>query len=1092
MFMKRFIVCQLFFYCALYTTAQIIPFHNYTVKNGLPATLIFDIEQDHLDYLWLATQVGAVKFDGYNFTSYTVNEGLPDNNVLDIFIDSKDRIWFATESGGLAYMKNNKINVLIQTAGLVSDDPKVFEDKRGNIWYISDIGFSVILPDTILSFNENNSPIISEILYTYVAYDGTVWLTTVEGIFYFDIRLHSYDQLELRNLIVRDIKEDKPGSYWFATQEGGVLHIEQNKLLNQFNSSNGLESDFSFALQPIGPDEMLVGTSLPGGLHLIKNDEIQTSWTKEIKDFIIWQVLVDRRNRIWLRTHEHGLVLIEDEKLQKINEYNNLVHNRPTKLFEDSNGNIWITTWNGLSKYGKIVFQIFNEGFVDDDKNIQSIASFENTIYAGTYSGLNIIENSEIIRRYNNSNGLKGKLLASVPSILPLGEFEIWLGTHAGLTQFDGKSFSIYEDEVFNPEGDIPGFASDIEKLNDELYCATDKGLIRYDREKYQLFNMSDGLADDYIWSIEIDSKNNVWCATVNGLSIFDGQFFHNYDTSDGLTINYCHDIAFDQKGFAWLATDKGISRIKLTSDWKIKCRNILMKDGLYSENIFLITVDKEGFVWAGHNNGLDRINPEDFSVKHYGPLEGFLPVENSLGAVTLTEMNDIWFGTAEGVVRYIPQNDIIRTDPPKVYITGIGLYNDSTSILKYATETDSIYQLPLNLELKYNKNNLVFSYVGLHYTIVEKNRYKYMLEGYDNNWSEPIKEIQTPPYRKIPPGKYTFKVVASNCDGIWSPEPASFHFEIKPPFYKTWLFYILEILAGIALFIAVIRYRERKLRHDREVLAQKVKDRTIEVEKQRDQIAQQKKEITDSIVYAERIQSAVLPNKEYIDNLLKDYFILFKPRNIVSGDFYWIDGNKSKVIVVAADCTGHGVPGAFMSMLGISILNEVANPVKTGEAGQILDTLREHLTTTLWQTGKDEDTRDGMDLSLCIIDFKNKNLQFSGAYNPLVIIRKGEIVVYKGDKMPVGYHGAKISEFVSHDIPLIKGDCLYMFSDGYSDQFGGPDDKKFKSSNFRELLLNISNLSMNKQKVKLNETIEAWKGINEQVDDILVIGIRI
>ncbi|MBN2524717.1 MAG: SpoIIE family protein phosphatase [Bacteroidales bacterium] len=1091
MFLKRHIIYLTALFCFLNATSQIIPFQNYTVKNGLPSNIINDIEQDYLGYIWLATQVGAVKFDGYNFETFTINEGLPDNYILDIYIDSKNRIWFATASGGLATMKNNKIKVLNESDGLVSNNSmKVFEDKKENIWFVSYEGFSIIMPDTILSYNETNSPIVSEILCTYNAFNGTIWLTTVEGIYYFDDKLHIYDQPDLKNLIIRDIAEDKPGSFWFATQEKGVLHIENNRLIQQFNRSTGLKSDISIAIRPIDNNKLLISTSYPGGLFVIENDKIQTLWTQDIKDFIIRQILVDKSNRIWLRTHENGLVFIKNNELLKINKNNNLVDNKPTKLFEDNNGNIWITSWNGLSKYGKIVFHIYNEGFVDKDKNIQSIASYENTIYAGTFSGLSILENNRIVKRYNKTNGITSDI-TSIHSILIQSKKEIWLGTFGGLTKFNGNSFVYYPESVFENE-DFPDCSWDIEAIKNDLYCASGRGLIHYNKKEYKLYNMTDGLAGDNIWNIEIDSNQNIWCATVNGLSVFDGKLFHNYDTSDGLTINYCHDIAFDKKGYAWLATDKGISRIRLNTDWSIDSRNILKEDGLYSENIFLITVDKKGYIWAGHNNGLDRIDPNDFSMNHYGPMEGFLPVENSLGAVTQTKDGNIWFGTADGVVKYIPKNDIIRNDPPQTYITGVNLYNDTTSLLRFASGKDSIHQLPIDLELKYNKNNLIFSYVGLHYTIVEKNRYRYKLEGYDNYWSEPTAETQTSPYRKIPPGKYTFQVIASNCDGVWNKEPTTFSFEIRPPFYQTWWFYAIEAIFGISLFILIIRYRERKLRHDREVLAQKVKERTIEVEKQRDQIALQKKEITDSIVYAEKIQTAVLPNNEYIDKLLKDYFILFKPRDIVSGDFYWIDGYRNKTIVVAADCTGHGVPGAFMSMLGISILNEVADPANNYEAGQILDTLRNHLTTTLWQTGKEEDAKDGMDLSLCIIDFQNKRLQFAGAYNPLVLIRQNEIIVYKGDKMPVGYHQAKISEFTTHKINLIKSDCLYMFSDGYADQFGGADGKKFKSSNFRELLLEINNLSMSEQKVKLNETIEDWKGINEQVDDILVIGIRI
>jgi serine phosphatase RsbU (regulator of sigma subunit) len=280
--------------------------------------------------------------------------------------------------------------------------------------------------------------------------------------------------------------------------------------------------------------------------------------------------------------------------------------------------------------------------------------------------------------------------------------------------------------------------------------------------------------------------------------------------------------------------------------------------------------------------------------------------------------------------------------------------------------------------------------------------------------------------------------------------------------------------------------FRVRKLQHDKRVLTQKVKERTVEIEKQRDQIALQKKEITDSIIYAEKIQSAVLPTREFTDSLLNDYFILFKPRDIVSGDFYWLNKADNKVIVVAADCTGHGVPGAFMSMLGVTILNEIANNKAFSQAGKILDILREHLTKTLGQTDIDSDSKDGMDLALCLIDFENLKLQYSGAYNPLIHIRSRELTIYKGDKMPVGIHLGIMPPFTTHEILLQKGDCIYIHSDGYVDQFGGPEEKKFKSSQFHEVLTNISDLPMPIQKDRLNETIMEWMGINEQIDDIL------
>jgi ligand-binding sensor domain-containing protein/serine phosphatase RsbU (regulator of sigma subunit) len=1090
--MRKFILLTLvLIVCnSVHLIAQVIPFQNFTIKNGLPNNTIYDIEQDRLGYLWFATQAGAVKFDGYNFIPFSVENGLPDNNVIDIFIDSKNRIWLATATGGLALLVNNKIRVFNQDNGLVSNySKKVFEDREHNIWFTSSEGISIIHPDTIINYNANNSDLTSEIIFHYVAIDGTVWISTKEQIFFYNKGLHKYENLSLKNDLVNDISEDKKDSYWFATEKHGIYHITSTEIHN-FTVKNGLRSNKTFALSCSLIDTVLVGCSYPGGLYKIVNNRIVQRWEDDINQLRIQQTLVDRQGRIWVNTAENGILLIEKGLVSHITEENDLSNNQVNKIFEDLNGNIWIATNNGLSKYGKVIFQIFDKGFVDDKINVQSIASFGNSVYVGTYSGLN---------RIRENRGISGiKIQAGFPfsayilSILPVDDETIWFGTDAGLTLYNNQVTVDFPFSNSFREEDCPGWATDLKMNGEILYCATDKGLVKFERNRFTLLEIGDESDEESTWSIEIDSLQNLWCATVNGLSIYDGKQFHNYDTIDGLPHRYCNDIAFDSKGFAWVATDKGLSRIKLHNDWTIECLNIDKSSGLKSDIVFSVLVDKAGFIWAGHNYGLDRIDPENFTISHYGGLEGFLPIETSLGAATTTANNDLWFGTVGGAVRYIHDNDFIHKDPPLVYINEIKFFDDSSSILKYSKGLDSINGLPVDLSLPYNKNSLIFRYVGLHYTIIEKNQYKFILEGYDNDWSAPSTSIETPPYRKIPPGSYTFKIRAANCDETWSEKPVEFSFIIRPPFYNTWWFIIIEVIAGITALLSIMWLRVRKLQHDKKVLTQKVKERTHEIEKQRDQISIQKKEITDSIVYAERIQSAVLPSKEHIDKLINEYFILYKPRNIVSGDFYWLNQVQDKVIVVAADCTGHGVPGAFMSMLGVTILNEIVSSKTLTHAGKILDILREHLTKTLGQTGKEDDAKDGMDMALCIIDYKSMKLQFAGAYNPLIHIRARELTIFKADKMPVGIHLGVMPPFTTQELTLEKGDSIYIFSDGYADQFGGPDDKKFKSGQLHELLVNLSPLPMAEQKHKLNETILEWMGINEQIDDILVIGIRI
>ena len=257
-----------------------------------------------------------------------------------------------------------------------------------------------------------------------------------------------------------------------------------------------------------------------------------------------------------------------------------------------------------------------------------------------------------------------------------------------------------------------------------------------------------------------------------------------------------------------------------------------------------------------------------------------------------------------------------------------------------------------------------------------------------------------------------------------------------------------------------------------------------------------QKEEIISSINYAQRMQSAILPPEAYIAELLNENFILYKPKDIVSGDFYWIKQVKQYIILVSADCTGHGVPGAFMSMLGISHLNEIIQNREVTQANQILNELRKQIKNSLRQSGKREGSRDGIDIALCVIDSKKNIMQYSGAYNPLYIISKnnGKSVFkeIKADPMPVGVHFSGDKSFTNHEIQLEIGDTFYIFSDGFVDQIGGDDNHRFTSEKFKKLLFDIHDQPMYEQKETLEQTLKDWMGEHSQRDDILVIGVRV
>lgn len=278
--------------------------------------------------------------------------------------------------------------------------------------------------------------------------------------------------------------------------------------------------------------------------------------------------------------------------------------------------------------------------------------------------------------------------------------------------------------------------------------------------------------------------------------------------------------------------------------------------------------------------------------------------------------------------------------------------------------------------------------------------------------------------------------------------------------------------------------------------LEQKVKDRTAEVVRQKEEIEIKNKHIMDSIHYARRIQNAILPPDSYVKKLLPNSFVFYKPKDIVSGDFYWLTKKNNLVIYAAVDCTGHGVPGAFMSIVGHNQLNYAVDVKKARNANVILDYLNEGVVDTLREKGSTigkSKVKDGMDLALCVIDFKNMKLEFAGANNPLCIIRNKEIIQIKGDRQPIGgSFDEELPKFTNHEFDLQKGDVLYTFSDGYPDQFGGHDGRKFMVKKFRELLLEIHQNPIEDQEQILDDILEKWRGKEEQVDDILVMGVKI
>ncbi len=387
------------------------------------------------------------------------------------------------------------------------------------------------------------------------------------------------------------------------------------------------------------------------------------------------------------------------------------------------------------------------------------------------------------------------------------------------------------------------------------------------------------------------------------------------------------------------------------------------------------------------------------------------------------------------------------------------------------------------NVNFERGDNVIKFNIISPEYLKQNTTQYQYKINKIMSGWSQ--WDINTHYSKMIPrQGEYILRVRAMDLWGNIS-EPQSVRFTIRAPFTKTPVFYILVGAAILSLIGLIVWFRERHLHYLNRLLEDKVKERTFEIEAQ-------KEEITSSIEYASRIQMAMLPVEDHFKKSFSDYFIYFRPRDIVSGDFYWIGENDRSIIFTVADCTGHGVPGAFMSTMGISTLHEIISNTRHLKANAVLNTLRAKIMGALHQTGKAGEAADGMDIALCVLNKEKTKLEYSGAYNPLFIIQGGELKEYKADRMPIGIHYGEEVSFTNYEINVSKGDTLYIFSDGFNDQFGGPEEAKYKKSNLKRLLSDIYYRPMIEQRNIIETEFLNWKGSRNQIDDVTIIGVRI
>jgi serine phosphatase RsbU (regulator of sigma subunit) len=647
------------------------------------------------------------------------------------------------------------------------------------------------------------------------------------------------------------------------------------------------------------------------------------------------------------------------------------------------------------------------------------------------------------------------------------------------------------------------------------------------------------------IYSVFEDRSHNLWLATEDGAIKYNHETIVKYNKNNGFTDKRVISIAQDTSGNIWFGTDEGVFIYNFINFKKIDHNN-----GLAANNVYFILFDKANDLWVGTTKGIDKINVQKYNstgkieIRHFDKDDGLKGMECNRNAKFRDQDGNLWFGTIKGVSVYNPHFAKINAKEALTRITGIRIFfqNAEKEFKSYSKGIDSSSNLPINLVLPYNKNHITFDFIGVCITNPNKVKYQFKLDGLDKDWFPPTSKTEAT-YSSLPAGEYTFHLKAMNNDGLWNRKDITYSFSILPPWYETLWFRTIAGLLIIGSVAGFFKYRTATLLQRQKQLEQTVVERTAEVVLQKDEAEKQKeiansqrsiaeelrevaenqkhlveehqKEIIQSITYAKRIQTALLTSDEYIkNNLPAEHFILFKPKDIVSGDFYWAyrnaesgtgseekknkgdtsqlhSTNSGLFYIITADCTGHGVPGAFMSMLNISYLNENVMERGIRLPHDVLNAQRTEIIKALNPPGSIEISKDGMDCVLCVYDFDKMQLHFAAANNPLWLVRNGALVEYKPDKMPVGKHLDVMHPFTLQTIELQKGDIIYTSTDGFADQFG-VNGKKLMKKKFKEELLKIHHEPMREQKKYLNLFFENWKGDLDQVDDIAVIGIRI
>lgn len=1066
----------------------------YTPLEGLSQSVITALVQDPDGFIWIGTEDGLNRFDGIEFKIYRHDPddslSLPDNYISALKIDHEGKLWIGTANGLSCYQKGTG-----DFSNYYFDDP---------VFGVTGLKFILdMLPD------EGNK----------------LWVAT----------RNSLDLLDTRNGKITQIRRGKdvfgiqsnPQSRVQLLKSGSQLWFHTNNsfkyiVLGGKDSSEVQLSSFELPLKPgreikssiidrngniwasTGIEIFQFKPHLGAEIKIYPNDYLASTGSGSSLIF------EDKSGRIWLST-DYGFFIKDQGKFiphRGLNSYISKVGRGVpvTAIIEDGSEIFWLGTWHGMVKLDLKPgnFKLYSDNVnLPLELNIKNVSAFQidykGNLWVGTLgNGLfQFSPDRRKIKKFSTTSSSEITMISNdhILSIFEDSDKKLWIGTQTGVIYLN-PSLSRFEDLDISSDSGESKLLLNLavhqvgQDHNGNMLFGTNQGLVSTELE-FLNDNATEKsgidfqqLTENRVYSFHIDKMNRYWVGSQTGIELIDPatqkrKKIHrvNHGKIQNRPVLF---IQSDQLENLWIGTQEGLGYIDTLSE-SIK---MISDDFDFPEvNIFAITDDSYGNLWMSSSAGVIKFSPELSDYRIYNKYDGLQGNEFAQNAWFKSDMGEIFFGGYNGFNSFFPDDIETNPYPPQIAITDFQ-YLSSTGWKDMPVSGEA-------LNLRTGRSNSIFiKYSILEFTNPSNNLSEYKLEGFDSEWkkgSNPGNVI----YSNLKRGPYTFKIRGSNNDEYWSDKEVSLDIKVSTPIQSTKLAYLLYIVGVISTVYLGIRYWTHNLRKANQVLKEK-EVAAKKIARQREELAVKNKNITDSIRYAQKIQEAMLPSAYFFKRLFPESFVILKPKDIVSGDFYWVTEKAGKVFVVSADCTGHGVPGALMSIVGFEILDKIINDQEVFEPAEILNILNKGVEATFSRSDDDMTVKDGMDLGLCMIDKTEKRLEFAGAFSSLYLIRDNKLTEIKGDRYSIGLNANESGDpFTNHFLEVEEEDRIYLFTDGYADQFGGPKGKKFMYRRFRHLLLTVHKVPMLEQKRFLEETLDVWMGDLEQVDDIQIVGIQ-